>query len=376
MNKNKENILISAAFCGFLGIMFLLYLLLPKENFSEKEKRYLAEAPEFTWENLRSGELGDQIEDYLSDHIPGRNFLVGVNAYGDLIMGRQVTKDVRLLRDNRIVEAPVVWNQQTVDKNMKAIGDFQQILDRQVCLMIVPSAGWASESGSIRGLDLFSSEEYPDEEFIDAIYAMAGDGVNTLNVLSLLQGREDCYYRTDHHWNSRGAYLVYRFCMERLGQAYAPETDFTVETVPGFRGSTYTRGALWMIPAEELELWHSDTALTVTNGEAEAAHRGVFYQERLSEADKYTVFLDGNHSLVRIENPEKQGNGKLLVIRDSYANSLGCFLAESYETVVLVDLRYYKKPISELVAQEEFSDILICYSIGNFMTDTNLVWLR
>ena len=41
--------------------------------------------------------------------------------------------------------------------------------------------------------------------------------------------------------------------------------------------------------------------------------------------------LDGNHSVVRVTNPA--GSGKLLVIRDSFANSMGVFLAESYETV-------------------------------------------
>ena len=94
----------------------------------------------------------------------------------------------------------------------------------------------------------------------------------------------------------------------------------------------------------------------------------------LHSANGYTVFLDGNHSLVRIHNPEAEG--KLLVIRDSYSNSLGCFLAESYSEVVLVDLRYYKQPVSALAAQEGFDDILICYSIGNFLTDNNLIFLR
>lgn len=376
MKKDKENILITVLFCGFLGVMLVCYLFLPKQSFSEKEKRYLAEQPVISGENLLSGELGEQIEDYMSDHIPGRNFFVGVNAYADLLLGKQTTKDVRLLQNDRIVEAPVTWNQQTVEKNMKAISDFAEHLGREVNLLIVPSAGWASEGAAVRGLDLFGREEYPDEEFIGDIYAMAGEQVRTLDVLGLLRGREDYFYRTDHHWNSRGAYAVYRFCMEALERDYAAENAFVVESVPGFQGSTYTRSGLWMTPGEELELWHSGSALTVTNGESESLHQGVFYRERLSESDKYTVYLDGNHSVVRIENPDRKGSGKLLVIRDSYANSLGCFLAESYETVVLVDLRYYKKPVSELIAQEEFADILVCYSIGNFMTDTNLVWLH
>lgn len=375
--KNKvENILITACFCGFLLIMLLCYLFVPKESFSQQEKRYLAEKPVFTWKSLLSGDLGEQIEDYLSDHIPGRNFYVGLNAYSDLVMGRQVTADVRLLEGERLAEAPVAWNRLTVEKNMKAINDFSEQLSREVHLMIVPSAGWASESGRVRWLDLFSREEYPDARYIRDIYSMAGEKVLTMDVTEIMSGREDYYYRTDHHWNSRGAYEAYRYCMELFERNFVSEDAFSVETVLGFHGSTYTRSGLWMVPAESLELWQSDSPLSVTNGESDEIHTGVFYRNRLDEADKYTVYLDGNHSIVRIENPEQKGNGKLLVIRDSYSNSLGCFLAESYETVVLVDLRYYKKPVSELCEQEMFTDILICYSIGNFLTDTNLVWLR
>ena len=44
--------------------------------------------------------------------------------------------------------------------------------------------------------------------------------------------------------------------------------------------------------------------------------------------------------------------------------------------VVLVDLRYYRQAVSELAAQEQFDDILVCYSCANFLTDTNLMLLR
>ena len=51
-------------------------------------------------------------------------------------------------------------------------------------------------------------------------------------------------------------------------------------------------------------------------------------------------------------------------------------MAESYGEVVLVDLRYYRQPVSEQVKQEGFDDILVCYSCANFLTDTNLMLLR
>jgi hypothetical protein len=162
--------------------------------------------------------------------------------------------------------------------------------------------------------------------------------------------------------------------MSAVGRTSKRAEDFTKEVASGFLGSTYSRSALWLTKGENLELWYGSDSLTVTNGESEETHSGVFYRERLEEADKYTVYLDGNHSIVRIQNPEQ--SGKLLVIRDSYSNCLGPFLAESYGEVVLVDLRYYKQPISQLIAQEGFDDVLVCYSIGNFMTDANIILLR
>ena len=164
--------------------------------------------------------------------------------------------------------------------------------------------------------------------------------------------------------------------MELLDRDYLTRDAFTVESFDGFYGSTYSRSGLWLTKGESVELWNAGGSFRVTNGESETVSNDLFYRQRLEELDKYTVYLDGNHSLVRIENTEAQGKGKLLVIRDSYANCLGTFLAHSYESVVLVDLRYYKNPVSELLAAEEFTDVLICYSLGNFMTDTNMIFLR
>lgn len=374
MNKRKEDILITALFCGFLAVMMVCYLILPKQTFSETEKRYLAEEPKVSWQTLLSGKLGSDVETYMADHIPGRNFFVGLNAYSNLLSGRQVTTDIRLLSDGRLAEAPIQWNENQVQRNMRTINSFREAVSQPVELMLVPSAGWAAESEPRRFLDLFSREIYRDDEIIEKIYAQTAEGIDTFDAAAVLQGRGDCYFLTDHHWNSRGAYEVAKTLMQQRGRTFPKEEDFRVETVADFYGSTYSRSALWNIPGETLELWHSPSELTAENGENPGAHAGVFYRERLQEADKYTVFLDGNHSVVRIHNPG--GQGKLLVIRDSYANLLGTFLAESYETVILVDLRYYKNPVSQLAEEENVDEILVAYSLGNFMTDANIVWLR
>lgn len=374
MKKETEQKILCILFCGFLAGMLLLYLVLPKASFSELEKRYLAEPVEINWQTLSTGKLAESVDTYMADHIPGRNFFVGLNAYYDLLTFRQASKDILLAGDDRLVEAPAEPRAGIPEKNMGVLNSFAEKNNVVLDMMIVPSAGWAAQEAGEK-LPVF----YRDEAIIDGIYAGAGEKIRTHDVLSVFRGEEDpaaLYYKTDHHWTSLGAYRAYEAYMASRNREVPAIDTYRVETVPGFYGSTYSRSALWLTPGESLELWHSGSSITVTHEESTQPHAGVFFPERLEQSDKYTVYLDGNHSSVRLENPGKAGSGKLLVIRDSFSNCLGGFLADSYETVVLVDLRYHRQPVSELLAQEEFEDILVCYSIGNFLTDTNLVWLR
>lgn len=374
MKPTKDQWILCISFCAFLGIMAVLFLLLPKSDFSETEKRYLEDTPRLTVDTLTSGEFGEDVESYMADHIPGRDFFVGLNSYFDLLTGRQIAKDIYVAEGDRLVEAPVEWDEAQANKNMNAVNAFADTIGAKVDLMLVPSGGWAVED-TVIGI----ADPYEDETVIDSLYAMAGENVACNDVLSVFAQAEDksaLYYKTDHHWTSLGAYTAYSYFMESKGMDYPVIEDFKVETVEDFKGSNHSRAALWLTSGETLEMWSHSENITVTNADKEGEHAGIFYEERLQEADKYTVFLDGNHSVVRINNSDNAGKGSILVIRDSYSNCLGGFLAESYENVVLVDLRYYKESVSELYEAEAFSDVLVCYSLGNFMTDTNLVWLR
>ena len=357
----KHNLAAVILFCGFLITMAAGYLL-PKKSFSEMEKRYLAEAPAFSAKNLFSGQWGREVEDYLTDHVPGRNLFVGINAYLERLAGRQHLKDV-WIADEKLVEAPVPLDEKAIARNMKAIHNLADTLDQKVHVMVVPTAGWAA-----------GVEGYTDEDTLDAIYASAEGNVACVAVEDIYRGKPELYYNTDHHWTSQGAYYGYAAFADAVGRDVRAAEDFQITVAEDFQGSTYSRSALWLTPPETIELWKGSDDLTVTNGETEGIHEGIFYLERLEEADKYTVFLDGNHSIVRVKNPQKEG--KLLVIRDSYSNCLGGFLAESYGEVVLLDLRYYRQAVSQLVQQEGFDDILVCYNCANFLTDTNLMLLR
>ena len=55
-------------------------ILLPDQQFSPMENRYLATAPKLTLENVDSGKFMEDAEDYVNDHVIGRDFWVALKA--------------------------------------------------------------------------------------------------------------------------------------------------------------------------------------------------------------------------------------------------------------------------------------------------------
>ena len=97
-----------------------------------------------------------------------------------------------------------------------------------------------------------------------------------------------------------------------------------------------------------------------------------FYDtEQLKTRDKYALFFDGNHAQVKISTPTET-NHTLLVLKDSYANSLVPFLAPHYRKIIMVDPRYYYGDLEELIQVENVQEVLYLYNANTFFADTSL----
>ena len=78
-----------------------------------------------------------------------------------------------------------------------------------------------------------------------------------------------------------------------------------------------------------------------------------------------------------IKNSSMKLDGeKLLVIKDSFAHSLVPFLAAHYEEITMIDMRYYKQSVSELIENGDFDRLLFVYSVDNLGSDTDIAWLE
>ena len=366
-------------FIGIIVVMQAAFWLLPRRSFSENEKRVLSEAPQIDAAGIADGSVFRSIESYLSDHFPGRELWVGANAYLENAEGRGATEDIVRGTDGWLFTAPVSDDRETLWDNMQAITTFVEKQSVPVTMMAVPSAG-AVVSDKLPALHL----PYPDADLLEEARRIAG---NTLHWVDLYtdfcsaEQPERLYYRTDHHWTSEGAYRAYCLLMEELGQSSVPRDDFTVEQISGFYGTSYSKSGLWLTEPDTLELWTGSDIQAVTtvydaNRADPVTREGMFFREYLEDADKYPVFLSGNHARVHIETNADSGK-RLLVIKDSYAHALAPFLAEEYSTIDLIDLRYFKQQtISSWLEENPADEILLVYGLSSLAEDKNLQWLE
>lgn len=364
-------------FCGFIFVMMGLWLVLPKTLYSPQEKRTLAEFPELNGNTLLNGDFQKKLDTYLSDHMPGRNFFVGVNAVYDLASGRNGSKGIYLGEDGYLFPKPAEGGENLL-KNAAYIKEFADDSDIPVYMTVIPSSGYVN-----RDKLPWNHESYRDNEWIGAFCGQLGEKVHFVDVQeTFVETAADTqlYYKTDHHWTSRGAFECYQALGKTMGYTPLAESAFEKETVSGFYGTSYAKAALWFLPPDDIELWHNRSQgkdavkVNIKDGADSKSNNSYFFREQLDNDDKYPVFLDGNHSLVRITN-EDVPTGTLIVIKDSYAHTIVPFLSQHYRDIIMVDLRYYKKEVSALAAQEKADAILLLYSLDNLAADTNLSYL-
>lgn len=361
---------LAAFFCVFLGGLLAWHLLLPDRDRSDVENRTLARFPEFSWEDLKDGSFTEGVEAYFADQFPLRDQWTGLKARTEQLLGKREFKGVYLCRDALIskVEPP---RDGLEEKNLGYVARLAESAGIPVYLGLIPSAA------EIRRADLPEGAESWDQ---GAFIARAAEleGVEPVDLLTPLRNRagEALFYRTDHHWTTLGAAWGAGALLEALGRGPLDMAAFSPETVSeDFRGTLYSQSGVHWLEPDSIEFWvEPEPDWTVTSWRSGSAEEATLYDRSyLEKKDQYSAFLGGNQPLCVIRNPG--GEGKLLVIRDSYADSLAPFLAGSFEEVHLLDPRYYRYSASGYAGENGIDQIVVLYSVPNFITDRNLVLL-
>lgn len=367
--SEKRNAIFTIGIIAALLLIFTVADVIKGDRvFSETENRVLASKPELSKEALFAGEYTEDYETYVTDQFIGRDKWIAVKTVTDILLQKKEINGVYLGADGYLIEQhlPDAYPAETEERRLEQLSSLVERWDATV--MLVPTAD------NILADKLPDNAIYYDQKgFLDKVKAVVGEE-NFVDVYDSLQAHrgEDIYYRTDHHWNTMGAFYGYdawRKHTKKVLYIVNPERMKTV--TDSFLGTLHSRVNLPMATDEIRIMEELPVApISVTYDFSETTDS--FYEEsHLKTKNKYGYFLDDNHAFVEIHTTNKNGKA-LFVIKDSYANCTIPMLAQHYEKVYVLDLRYYNgrlTPFMEQYGAPGEMDVLVLYNCIHFLDD-------
>lgn len=380
--SKKYAIFLSALFCAFLGVFFVVGAVSPDKEFSDMENRALEQMPKlelgtpaegFKDGNLFNAEFMSDYETYVADQFPLRDGWVGMKAVAERVLGKQENNGVYFGAKDTLLVRFDQPDQSRVDKNVGYVNKLVENSTVPVYMSLIPGSAaiWADR--------LPANAPTADQKAVIDSIADATDAKFFDSYQNLWDHRgEDIYYRTDHHWTSLGAYYGYVSVMNGLGMGdqVVPLESLTKQTVSSsFYGTSFSNsGVRWVAP-DDIDIYVPDTGLEVTSTFSIRPEEGRLYAwEKLEIKDKYTFFMGGNQALGVVKNPNVDGP-KLLIVRDSYTDSLVPFLSQHFSEIHLIDLRHNRNSVPQYISQNGIDMCLVLYSVSNFVTDTDMFTL-
>lgn len=360
------------------GVIFMVLLLglagkealSHQRTYSPVEKRELQTRPEISITKVLDGRFQKKYESYLRDQFPGRDHWVSFQTDMELFMGKNEIHNVYIGKNHYLLEhyTEKEFDPQQISKNLQALEKFvgKAKQNADVHVMMVPTKSWVLREK----LPAFAPH-YKEQKFYDALQQKLEKEDVLISVEPVLDAHkeEEIYYRTDHHWTTLGAWYAYEQYTKAVGgdlQRAQGKKKFRCIS-KDFYGTTYAK-INYARQADKIEIYELEDKLRVVYNMGEKKTKTLYDFSFLKTADQYSVFTGGNQAVLEITGGIKNGK-TLLLIKDSFANSILPFLAEDYEKLVVVDLRQLNVSGDRLLEMFSPTDILILYNSAQFAQD-------
>lgn len=372
ITENKIKKVVMILLCVIILSLSTGLLLSPKKDFSENENRYLTKFPTLSAKNVLNGTYTESLNDWLADHFPERDFFVGLKSQTEILIGRKEINHIYVAKDDYLIEqyAQPQNTQRIIDTLTRFYKKVSQS-EATINLMLVPTAVTIHK-------DLLPQNAPVSNQLETAQSIYTATGIPKIDCTEFLFAgisEGPLYYRTDHHWTTLGAYYGYLAFCEAKNLQSVPLSSLQKETVTeDFSGTLYSKVNDYSHKKDSITVYtNPEDHLTVTYTDTGEVSDSLYNFDYLTEKDKYSLFLNNIHSLIEIENQTSTSEDVLMLIKDSYANSIVPFLAHHYRKIYVFDTRYYKDgPSSFLSEHKEINNILLLYNMNTLDTDSGI----
>lgn len=203
------------------------------------------------------------------------------------------------------------------------------------------------------------------------MYSNMNSNVGKCYIYNLLHQHRDeyIYFRTDHHWTALGAYYAYTAFMTQLGKNAYSLDSFKEHDMGAFVGSYYTQTRVSSLNSNPDNLIayepFSTNSLKMINKDNQYIDYNIVTDvSRWNNTSKYSAFIGGDNAYTEINNPNVTDGSSVLVIKESFGNAMVPFLVENFQNVYVIDYRYYKDSVSELIDKNNIENVVFVNNIS------------
>ena len=91
----------------------------------------------------------------------------------------------------------------------------------------------------------------------------------------------------------------------------------------------------------------------------------IIYDESTAPASlKYGAFITGDNAYSVINNPDVTDGSSCIVVKESFGNAFVPFLTDHYQTIYVLDYRYWKGSISQFAVDKGVQDVLFVNNLS------------
>lgn len=362
-NHMKDKIRV-VLFGALLFGLSVFNLLTPERGFSQRENRFLEKLPGFSLESLIKGEFNEKFQRYTADQFIIRDRWISLKTRIDLGILKQDNGRVYFGQDDFLFDMETPLEGARFIRNMKKINTFKKETDLPLDIVLVPT-----KSTVFKDKLPAKAPMIDEEELLKDIEEKLDGSINLIPLIESLSSKNDqaIYYKTDHHYRTLGAYYSYAEYMNKLGIEPYSLDYFKREVINDeFLGSQFRKSSYYRGESEEIERFfpEDDTVKKIIKNEEEEAD-SLYDESFLEKSDKYSYFLGGDDAVVDIRTSAGEA-GTLLVVKDSFANSMVPFLSLHFSRIIVIDERYFNIPLKDYIEDLEIDRVLFLKNIRTF----------
>ncbi len=186
----------------------------------------------------------------------------------------------------------------------------------------------------------------------------------------LMQHRKEyIYFRTDHHWTAKGAYYAYQAFLEAKGMSPNPISGYRKRVAKDFLGTFYNETNQNNSLRKDKFIYYLPLCrkLSMTYRTADGARISapvIADASAYGESTKYSAFIAGDNPYTVVKNRELQDGSSCLVVKESFGNAFVPYLADHYQTIYVVDYRYWEGKISDIIKEKKVREVILMNNIS------------